>query len=62
MDRMADTPMCAYCRSLPVESKWRPFCSERCQLLDLERWVDGTYRVPVEQPSEATPDEDDEEL
>ena len=39
---------CAYCRTHPVEYKWRPFCSERCKLLDLARWVNGEYRVPGE--------------
>ncbi len=24
-----------------------PFCSQRCKLLDLSRWLDGDYRVPV---------------
>ena len=24
-----------------------PFCSRRCQLLDLSRWLDEEYRVPV---------------
>ena len=28
--------------------KWRPFCSERCKLLDLGNWVDEKYRVPDE--------------
>jgi endogenous inhibitor of DNA gyrase (YacG/DUF329 family) len=23
----------------------RPFCSERCRLLDLGRWADGSYRI-----------------
>ena len=23
-----------------------PFCSERCRLLDLGKWLDGDYRVP----------------
>jgi endogenous inhibitor of DNA gyrase (YacG/DUF329 family) len=26
----------------------RPFCSERCKLIDLGRWVDEEYRVPSE--------------
>ena len=25
-----------------------PFCSERCRLLDLGKWLDGEYRVPGE--------------
>jgi endogenous inhibitor of DNA gyrase (YacG/DUF329 family) len=24
----------------------RPFCSERCKLIDLGRWAGGEYRVP----------------
>ena len=25
-----------------------PFCSQRCQLIDLGRWLDGDYRVAGE--------------
>ena len=25
---------------------YRPFCSERCQLLDLGNWLEGRYRIP----------------
>jgi endogenous inhibitor of DNA gyrase (YacG/DUF329 family) len=35
----------------PVEWKdnpVRPFCSERCQLVDLGKWVEGEYCVPGE--------------
>jgi len=24
---------------------YRPFCSERCKLIDLGRWIDEEYRV-----------------
>jgi uncharacterized protein len=30
---------------------FRPFCSERCKLIDLGHWVQGAYRV-AEDPSE----------
>ena len=38
----------------------RPFCSERCRLLDLGAWVDEEYRIPAEEfrLEEATPDEE----
>ena len=26
----------------------RPFCSERCQLIDFGKWADEEYRVPIE--------------
>jgi endogenous inhibitor of DNA gyrase (YacG/DUF329 family) len=33
----------------------RPFCSERCKLIDLGRWAGGDYRIPTqERPSEET--------
>jgi len=34
-------------------NRFRPFCSERCKLIDLGRWAGGEYRVPtVEKPTE----------
>ena len=24
---------------------WRPFCSERCRLIDLDNWLAGRYRI-----------------
>jgi hypothetical protein len=33
-----------------------PFCSDRCKLIDLGRWLDGKYQIPVaEQDDDATP-------
>ena len=31
------------------ENKWRPFCSERCKLIDLGAWAAESYRVPAEE-------------
>jgi len=25
---------------------WRPFCSERCKLIDLGQWAEGGYAIP----------------
>ena len=37
----------------------RPFCSRRCKLVDLGRWLDGTYAIsePVspEEPDQPPP-------
>ena len=30
-------------------NKFRPFCSERCKLIDLGAWASETYRVPVQE-------------
>jgi endogenous inhibitor of DNA gyrase (YacG/DUF329 family) len=32
-----------------------PFCSDRCKLIDLGRWIDGSYVVP-ESAKEQQPD------
>ena len=43
---------CPICKT-PVEDSGQalqpsfPFCSERCKLIDLGRWLDGKYQIPV---------------
>ena len=32
-------------------NRWRPFCSERCKLLDLGAWASGEYRIEGESAS-----------
>lgn len=50
---MAETARCPTCRK-PVETdrerrpKEFPFCSERCRLVDLHKWLSGSYVVPGE--------------
>ena len=39
-----------------------PFCSDRCKLVDLGRWIDGDYALPVgSAPPLADVADDDEE-
>jgi uncharacterized protein len=52
-------PVCVYCRRRPVDPAWRPFCSKRCQIQDLAKWADGTYRVPAAPVAEPDEDHDD---
>jgi endogenous inhibitor of DNA gyrase (YacG/DUF329 family) len=42
------------------DNPFRPFCSERCQLIDLGKWVSEEYRVPG-QPVTSEPVEDEPE-
>jgi hypothetical protein len=52
------TVRCPTCRR---ETPWeqnphRPFCSDRCRVLDLAAWADERYRIPGDPvPSEPTP-------
>jgi endogenous inhibitor of DNA gyrase (YacG/DUF329 family) len=41
---------CPICRQLTSweENQHRPFCSERCRMIDLGRWAADDYRIPAE--------------
>ena len=52
-DPRSDLPpvRCPVCRKPPAprgDKSPFPFCSERCKLIDLGRWFDGAYQIPVE--------------
>ena len=49
---------CPTCKK-PVEmgTAWFPFCSERCQSIDLGRWANEEYRIPA---VDQTPESGDE--
>jgi endogenous inhibitor of DNA gyrase (YacG/DUF329 family) len=50
---MARDPVkCVYCRAEPVAEAFRPFCSERCKMSDLGRWLKGDYAVPARETSD----------
>lgn len=60
--RQIKCPQCGRLTFYSVENPARPFCSERCKLIDLGEWADESYRVPVEQSNVSSesevPDED----
>jgi endogenous inhibitor of DNA gyrase (YacG/DUF329 family) len=46
-----------------MDERWRPFCSERCKLLDLAAWATGTYRIHGEHvPDPDEPAEPSDEI
>ena len=40
-------PRCGAPSIYAPENKWRPFCSERCKMIDLGAWAAESYRVPA---------------
>jgi endogenous inhibitor of DNA gyrase (YacG/DUF329 family) len=42
--RVVKCPQCNAPVPWTAESKWRPFCSERCKLIDLGAWASERYR------------------
>ncbi len=56
-----DTPArvprpCPNCGKMSVADSY-PFCSKRCRMVDLNRWLTGAYAIPVVDSGE---DEDGE--
>ena len=54
------------CPTCKREAQWqdnpyRPFCSERCKLVDLGKWVSEEYRVPGKALPEETVDENEDD-
>ena len=57
-------PICARSFQTATLDDWPtfPFCSERCRLVDLGRWIDGDYAIPSrEAPADGLPDGDGED-
>jgi len=42
----------------PKEWPQFPFCSQRCRLIDLGRWLGERYRLDASPEEEQTPDSD----
>jgi len=56
-------PLTVKCPTCRVDTAWennphRPFCSKRCQVIDLGAWVEERYKIPGD---EWMPDEEDED-
>ncbi|HTS21573.1 MAG TPA: DNA gyrase inhibitor YacG [Casimicrobiaceae bacterium] len=47
--RTVACPSCGARVAWEPGSSCRPFCSERCRLVDLGAWVSESYRVPAEE-------------
>lgn len=45
---------CPLCRRETTweDNEWRPFCSERCQTIDLGKWASEDYRVSLDETPE----------
>ncbi len=50
-------PTCGRLVAWRPEEQWRPFCSERCKLIDLGEWFSEERRIAGEEPS-GLPDDD----
>ncbi len=54
--KVVSCPTCGKDVAWGEESPYRPFCSERCKLIDLGQWANEQYRIPEQE----TPPEDNQ--
>ena len=55
--RIVSCPTCGHPVTWSAASPFRPFCSERCKLIDLGAWADERYRVAAVDPAEDEPEQ-----
>jgi endogenous inhibitor of DNA gyrase (YacG/DUF329 family) len=41
-------PICGAKNTWNTENKFRPFCSDRCKLIDLGEWASEGHKIPGE--------------
>ena len=55
-------PQCGASVVWDAASPFRPFCSERCKMIDLGAWATESYRIPVEDDKDEPESEADSGL
>ncbi|BAL23007.1 DNA gyrase inhibitor YacG [Azoarcus sp. KH32C] len=50
--RTVKCPQCGAPVPWVPESRYRPFCSERCKQIDLGAWASESYRMPASAPGD----------
>ena len=48
--RLVSCPRCGKATLWTSANAYRPFCSERCKLIDLGAWATESYRIPTPDP------------
>jgi endogenous inhibitor of DNA gyrase (YacG/DUF329 family) len=54
--RLVTCPNCKKQSEYSSKNLFRPFCSERCKMIDLGDWANETYKIPVNTPIEGLDD------
>lgn len=49
---IVNCPTCQTPIEWNLENAYRPFCSKRCQLIDLGEWANETHRIPTDEIDE----------
>lgn len=49
---IVNCPTCQKMIEWSEKNPYRPFCSKRCQLIDLGEWANESHRIPIDDASE----------
>jgi endogenous inhibitor of DNA gyrase (YacG/DUF329 family) len=55
--RLVACPQCKALSEYSTDNPYRPFCSERCKLVDLGQWASESYRIPEAVKPEDVPED-----
>lgn len=58
--QVAKSAVCPVCGK-PVVPAFRPFCSDRCRMVDLNRWLSEAYRIPASEPGQGDENQSESE-
>ncbi|HSQ05470.1 MAG TPA: DNA gyrase inhibitor YacG [Burkholderiales bacterium] len=58
MPRIVNCPQCGKPVVWEPANRFRPFCSERCKMIDLGAWASESYRIPVSEDKDSPEDEE----
>lgn len=59
-ERIVICPTCRKAVHWSADNAYRPFCSERCRLIDFGGWANETHRIPGEEALDEKSSEDGE--
>ncbi len=54
---------CPYCGKIieySLENPYRPFCTERCKMIDLGEWADEKFKIPTKNLDQEMATENDD--
>lgn len=60
-ERQVKCPQCGKLTEYKQDNAFRPFCSERCKLIDLGEWAHESYRIPTREQAQMYQDPNNEE-
>jgi len=50
--KLVTCPTCGKQVEWNEQNSWKPFCSKRCQIIDLGDWASEKHKIPSETPDD----------